>query len=74
MKQCDHKKGLAMLGEVTTPLEDGHHTKFMVLGCQCGELMGFPDSNYELAQKEGTPEAKEGLAGLAAKYRDKVTP
>lgn len=48
------------------PLRDGHHTSFMVMKCsRCGEMVGFPSKNMELALKEGTPEAKDQLRVLS---------
>jgi hypothetical protein len=46
------------------PLSDEHWTAFLVFRCSCGELVGFPDSNYRDALENGTQETKAELAKL----------
>lgn len=48
------------------PLKDGHHTSFMLMRCKtCGGMVPFPQSNYDLAIREGTPAIKDQLRVLA---------
>lgn len=48
------------------PLEGGGHTQFYVEKClDCGGICGFPQSNFDLALKEGTEETKSTLSRLA---------
>ena len=65
---CSHT-GVDLLGHLDhVPLHDGHYTSFMLMKCTgCGGMVGFPQSNLDLALLEGTQEVKYQLRVLAEK-------
>lgn len=61
-------KTLGLFGHAV--LKSGHHTSFVLHQClKCGKIGGFPQSNLELALKEGTIETLNELrkAGINVK-------
>ena len=64
--ECNHvgKKSAVITRLDHVALEHGHHTAFMLMRCECGGIFGFPQENFELAEKEGTAEVKQLLAKL----------
>jgi hypothetical protein len=66
IQACNHigKKLQCVTNVTRAPLSDEHWTAFLVFRCSCGELVGFPDSNYRDALENGTQETKAELAKL----------
>ena len=64
--KCDSGNGVEQIGKWDgCPLDGGGHTAFIVERClNCGGVCGFPQSNFELALKDGTPETKQKLAAI----------
>lgn len=64
--KCDLPKQIEQVGSWDgCSLEGDAHTQFSVQRCKgCGGICGFPQYNFELALKEGTPETKKKLAEI----------
>lgn len=64
--KCDLPKQIKQIGSWDgCPLEGDAHTQFFVEKCKgCGGICGFPQSNFDLALKDGTPETKKKLAEI----------
>lgn len=64
----DHKHSydITRAKEIKVPLAGGNyrHTSFMLLECECGKKICFPDDNFRLAINEGTEQTKKYLESL----------
>lgn len=71
---CEHKSVRTLGNLEHLMLQDGHHTDFVVMQCECGRFIAFPDSNLQLAINEGTPETLRRLISVTWVRPDKEVP
>ena len=66
---CNNPKWVKEIGSWDgCPLVGGAHTQFIVNECKnCGGISGFPQSNFELALKNGTPATRKKLEEVIGK-------
>lgn len=64
--ECDGNRPVCEIGHWDgCPLDGGGHTNFVVHRCGiCGGVFGFPSSNFALALKYGTVDAKVTLLAI----------
>jgi hypothetical protein len=52
---CQHKQLRPVSTFIHVPLKDGCYTNFELFQCgTCGQMIGFPYSNYQMAMEENT--------------------
>jgi len=64
--KCELPKQVRIIGFWDAcALEGKAHTNFCIKRCEgCGGICGFPQTNFEIALKDGTPETKKKLAEI----------
>lgn len=59
-----HRYDIPGAEKIKVDLVGGRHTAFMVLKCNCGTKVVFPEDNFKLARHEGTEETIKFIASL----------
>lgn len=59
-----HRYDIPGAEKIKVDLVGGHHTAFMILKCNCGAKVAFPEVNFRLAMQEGTDDTLKLLASF----------
>lgn len=59
-----HRYDIPGAEEIKVELTGGRHTGFMILTCNCGKKVVFPEDNLKYARQEGTEETIQFIASL----------